>query len=670
MRTQLSNYLDNVITGLLFLVATLTPLFFLPMMTDTLDTPKLYLLAGIVLIILPLKALQWLILGRIYLNFTPLDLPLLALIGGLYISTFLSPTRFNSFLGEAPSLHGGFISWVLYILLFFIMVNHIRTRNKYNLVILGLISGVALSATLYLVSRISYLELPNTIYDIRSIPFDSSLPILITLISPILVTLILKAEGLATPLFSSLALSVSSAAFILSGNYLVFLPLILTSLFLILSKPPRLDTLPKLSPLRLQLLTLPLVVGVIMFVIPGTTRDPDSSWIPAFAGMTESFPSLILHNSYFIIPLIPALLVIFTALRILTNRSSHKEPVDYAISFSALTAVLSLPFFISHISYLISLALLISLKLVQYKTSHSLIYSLPLRQLALIIFLLIGSVGIIGGVRVVKADLANAKGLASSDKPQQSYTLFSEAVTLVPLSDLYRANLALSAFSYAQSIAEIYQSANNSQSTVDGQMLDADSSPIRQRDEALIKSLLDESLLHSKKAAELNPLNYQNYLLLGFLQSRMAKINIPAFQEAYQSYLKVLEIEPNSRELPFQIASLYYSSSEFKLAAEFFQKAVERDPNWANAHYNLGLTFKELQEVEKAKAEISVAMRLLNPQSIDFKAAEGVLEGLGQRIQTATETASLNLPSETKPEEEVIPAPISGRTLIRNGKPI
>ena len=201
------------------------------------------------------------------------------------------------------------------------------------------------------------------------------------------------------------------------------------------------------------------------------------------------------------------------------------------------------------------------------------------------------------------------------------------------------------------------------------QYLIPDTSPIRQRDEQLIRSLLDESLTHSKKATELNPLNYQNFLSLGFLQFRLGKIDPKSQADAYESHLKALEIN-KSRDLPFQIASLYYSDAQFRLAAEFFGKAVERDPSWANAHYNLGLTFKELGETEKAKTELSLALGLLNPQSIDFAVAEGVLEGLGQRIETATTSASLNLPSETETSEPAIPAPISGRTLIKNGKPL
>ena len=46
---------------------------------------------------------------------------------------------------------------------------------------------------------------------------------------------------------------------------------------------------------------------------------------------------------------------------------------------------------------------------------------------------------------------------------------------------------------------------------------------------------------------------------------------------------------------------IFKELGENQKAKECYEKAIEIDPNYAYAHYNLGVVFKELGENQKAK---------------------------------------------------------------------
>ena len=126
MRQNLSALINKIIFGLLITVAVLTPLTFSSLTTEFYETPKLIVLTVAVLILLVLWSFSWVLEGKIIITRTPLDLPLLLLLITVLVSTFLSQTRYISIFGNFPRIHGSTISWILYILLYFISVSNIK----------------------------------------------------------------------------------------------------------------------------------------------------------------------------------------------------------------------------------------------------------------------------------------------------------------------------------------------------------------------------------------------------------------------------------------------------------------------------------------------------------------------------------------------------------------
>lgn len=130
MRHVLTSVLDNTITLLIFIVAGLTPLLFVTQTTEFFEIPKTIFLIFATVLLLGLWIVSWILKGKVTITRTPLDIPLLALLVVVGISTYFSVTKYASIYGNFPRLHGSTVTWVTYILLYFVTASHLRSLAK------------------------------------------------------------------------------------------------------------------------------------------------------------------------------------------------------------------------------------------------------------------------------------------------------------------------------------------------------------------------------------------------------------------------------------------------------------------------------------------------------------------------------------------------------------
>ncbi|HPW59254.1 MAG TPA: tetratricopeptide repeat protein, partial [Candidatus Rifleibacterium sp.] len=75
----------------------------------------------------------------------------------------------------------------------------------------------------------------------------------------------------------------------------------------------------------------------------------------------------------------------------------------------------------------------------------------------------------------------------------------------------------------------------------------------------------------------------------------------------------------------FTMGNLYDKKNELDKAIEYWEKAVEIEPNYAEAQYNLGVGYFKLKKLDKAR-ECWERVRLLRPDSETLLAAEEALK--------------------------------------------
>jgi len=156
MREKLANYLDKGITYTLLAVAGLTPLIFFNQTTEFFEIPKLLFLIITTVILTGLWIFSWIVKGKISITRSPLDIALILFLIVVVASAFLSPNRLVSIYGNFPRVHGSAVSWFIYILLYFVIVSHLRNvKSIKHLIYVMLGSGVILS----IISLLSYFKI-------------------------------------------------------------------------------------------------------------------------------------------------------------------------------------------------------------------------------------------------------------------------------------------------------------------------------------------------------------------------------------------------------------------------------------------------------------------------------------------------------------------------------
>ena len=159
MRNQLSGIIDNAIAFLILVVGGLTPLFFVNQTTEFYEMPKLAFLVVSTIILLGLWIFSWILKGKVQITRTPLDIPMLLLLGIVIVSAFFSTSRFQAIYGNFPRVHGSAVAWSTYILLYFVVVSNIKTIVRLK-TLLYVIYGSAVAVALVSVLSFFGLFLP------------------------------------------------------------------------------------------------------------------------------------------------------------------------------------------------------------------------------------------------------------------------------------------------------------------------------------------------------------------------------------------------------------------------------------------------------------------------------------------------------------------------------
>ena len=89
-------------------------------------------------------------------------------------------------------------------------------------------------------------------------------------------------------------------------------------------------------------------------------------------------------------------------------------------------------------------------------------------------------------------------------------------------------------------------------------------------------------------------------------------------QIAENLYKEVLKTNPDHFESIYYLGTLLAQTKRFDLAIPLLHKATQIQPNYADAHYNLGVALQELGEHQKAISSFEKA--ITNPPRLCTKA--------------------------------------------------
>lgn len=129
---------------------------------------------------------------------------------------------------------------------------------------------------------------------------------------------------------------------------------------------------------------------------------------------------------------------------------------------------------------------------------------------------------------------------------------------------------------------------------------------------------MEQALAYLKKANHLKPEAH----LLNNLANAYKKNKQPA--KAIQCYLKAIELNPDYAQAHNNLANLYALQNKYPEALQHYIKATHAAPDFSSAHFNLGLLLLKNNELDAAKKQFANVLAL-NPNAIEALFYLGVL---------------------------------------------
>jgi len=131
-KTNSTKALDFIISGSIFSIFLVVPLFFSGLVSQGIGFEKIMVFYFLVLLGLVAWVTKGVIVGELRLKRTPLDMPILLTTAVLFISTLLSVDVKDSFLGVYGQPTKGFVAFLVFVMFYYLVVNNItKERIKY-----------------------------------------------------------------------------------------------------------------------------------------------------------------------------------------------------------------------------------------------------------------------------------------------------------------------------------------------------------------------------------------------------------------------------------------------------------------------------------------------------------------------------------------------------------
>ncbi len=228
----------------------------------------------------------------------------------------------------------------------------------------------------------------------------------------------------------------------------------------------------------------------------------------------------------------------------------------------------------------------------------------------------------------------NALNAVAQNQGLAAYNELVAAEKLNPLSDLYRTDLAQTNFALANAIAV---AKGPTQASPSGSFTDQD----RQN----IQVLLQQAISEGRTATTLNPRSSLNWEILGSLYRQISGVAQNALLFALDSYGRAIQTDPLNPLLRLSVGGTYYAIQNYDMAIRFFTDSVNLKPDFANGFYNLSVAYRDKGDLSSALAAAQEALKLVDKNSQDYKAAQDYVKELESKVPTATKSADLTTPT-------------------------
>lgn len=674
MRHRLALYLDYAITFLLFVVAGLTPLIFINQMTEFYEMPKLVFLVVTTTLLIGLWIFSWIVKGRIVLTRTPLDIPLLILLVVILISTYFSNSRFEAIYGNFPRVHGSAVSWVIYILLYFVTVSHLRDLAKIKMFLNVLYGSAVIVAALTLLAFFhAFLPFDFT----KAVNFTptgstfSTIAFLLMLLPLPILSVITPNKFMPLPLAMVLTILFGATVALTASVPSLVALLVAFALCFFLSKPHQVK---KTLPL---FLTTFIIVGLVLVL----------AYVP-FSGnslqqLEANFPKEIQ------LPFIVSWKISISAFRdqpffgsgpstYLFNFTTYK-PAEFNLlpfwnfsfdtsynEFLQVLGTLGIFGFLALIYFCIVILvnswrnLAVDTPDAQQDNTHVLLPAMAMSGLLAIVLLAIHATTLVSVVVMffVLAVLMMAQksirervtelslGIKASTVNNKQFDLFPVILFVIYViaaiavlyntvtmttADYYHRQALLTANTNGALTYQYLQKAETLNPYIDLYRVDmaqtnfalanaiaARAKPgkngglnLSTQDKQTIQTLLSQAINEARVSVALSPSSARNWEVLASIYRNIDGVAQNSLAFSLSAYGQAIQLDPLNPTLRLDVGGIYYITKNYNEAIRFFTDAANLKPDYANAYYNLSIAYRDNNDLPDALAVANQTVVLL-----------------------------------------------------------
>lgn len=675
MRQNLSALVNKAIFAVLVTVAVLIPLVFTSLTTEFFETPKLIVLAVAVLTLVVLWGFSWVLQGKIIITRTPLDLPLLLLLVTVLVSTFLSDSRYVSIFGNFPRVHGSAISWVLYILLYFVAVSNIKGILQARIIILALLGSAVISCIIAITSYAgAYLPLAfaqNMAFNPAGSPF--SITALALILFPIIYIHLLKPSKILSLPIALIVSIIFGVTVVLTGSTISII-LMVFSIIAVMGLADRKELKSSLPFLIAPVIVFGLILGLSNLPLAKKNPlqqkkeafssqftelqlPPQDSWKVAISAFRDnpafgSGPSTFIFNFTQFKP----------ATINLTPLWNFRFDTAYNEYFQILATLGALGF-LAFIFFSLSLVK-IALKVLRHTDSFTVGLALGvLIFVSLLIFHVSTPISMVVGLLVIVALIAIRK----SEGKVEEFTLGVKAsrinsqlgdgmmqgdvlpiIVFIPIvilalvglwqtynvvtADVYHrmglnaiSQKGLQAYDYLRQaetlnpVVDLYRTdmaqtnflIANAIATAKAPNEASPGGSLTDQDKANIQQFLSQSINEARAAVAISPRSAQNWEVLASIYRQITGVAENALQFSLDGYGRAIALDPYNPLLRLNVGGMYYSIRNYDMAIRFFDDAVNLKPDYANAYYNLSIALRDKGNLKEAETIGEKTVQLL-----------------------------------------------------------
>ena len=259
--------------------------------------------------------------------------------------------------------------------------------------------------------------------------------------------------------------------------------------------------------------------------------------------------------------------------------------------------------------------------------------------IAVVIILVVGAAFYFGG-RAYAADVTMRSGIQSAFTPnnQQTYELQRTAIMLNPFEADYRVIFAQTNMALANLISQQPELTDEQKQTV--------------------TQLVVQSVNNGKLAVRLFPsaVTWEN---LGLLYTNLLNAVQGADTWTIALYQEALKLDPNNPGLHIALGGIHYSLQRYDAALQEFGIAIQLKGDYANAWYNAANAFREIKNVEAARAAYQNTLSLVEQGTPDYDKAKSEMDALpAMAPATSNEGLQELTPPESTPSAAIEDAPV------------